>query len=421
MLKYLIAVTGALLTTAVLIGMLYACLPASYGKRGQRFLTAGVGAGRLAALVMSVLKNTSSLVVTGAWNTRIFSVSLIVLVIWYVFSIDGLRKKARAVGETVHLLMAAILVGGLLFYALPDVYAYPFTFSFGSESVFSSAYILRFIGWIMGLVLVVVTCLAVCRGTERLKPRTAKLLLNLALLVNGLQQASKLIQVLLSRRIIRASHPLYHTFFRIAKFTSNHSNLFIYLMLVVAVMIPIILWVRSFHVNEPYENPAQRRKIKAAWRSTRRWSTLILGCFIVGVLCLTVFYAIDNKPVELSPSEEVDVRGEEIYVPLTQVEDGNLHRFVYHTPNGVDVRFIVVKKPNSSAYGVGLDACEICGEAGYFQRGDQIVCKKCDVVMNINTIGFKGGCNPIVIDYSVHDGYIIVPTYTLIDHEEEFK
>ena len=421
MLKYLIAVTGALLTTAVLIGMLYACLPASYGKRGQRFLTAGVVAGLLAALVMSVLKNTSSLVVTGAWNTRIFSVSLIVLVIWYVFSIDGLRKKARAVGETVHLLMAAILVGGLLFYALPDVYAYPFTFSFGSESVFSSAYILRFIGWIMGLVLVVVTCLAVCRGTERLKPRTAKLLLNLALLVNGLQQASKLIQVLLSRRIIRASHPLYHTFFRIAKFTSNHSNLFIYLMLVVAVMIPIILWVRSFHVNEPYENPAQRRKIKAAWRSTRRWSTLILGCFIVGVLCLTVFYAIDNKPVELSPSEEVDVRGEEIYVPLTQVEDGNLHRFVYHTPNGVDVRFIVVKKPNSSAYGVGLDACEICGEAGYFQRGDQIVCKKCDVVMNINTIGFKGGCNPIVIDYSVHDGYIIVPTYTLIDHEEEFK
>ena len=49
------------------------------------------------------------------------------------------------------------------------------------------------------------------------------------------------------------------------------------------------------------------------------------------------------------------------------------------------------------------------------------MCKLCDVVMNINTIGFKGGCNPIVIDYKVGDGYIQVPTSTLIEHQNEFK
>ena len=41
--------------------------------------------------------------------------------------------------------------------------------------------------------------------------------------------------------------------------------------------------------------------------------------------------------------------------------------------------------------------------------------------MNINTIGFKGGCNPIPIEYRIADGYIIVPLSTLIEHENEFK
>ena len=41
--------------------------------------------------------------------------------------------------------------------------------------------------------------------------------------------------------------------------------------------------------------------------------------------------------------------------------------------------------------------------------------------MNINTIGFPGGCNPIVIEYSIQDGKIIVPVRELIEHENVFK
>ena len=40
--------------------------------------------------------------------------------------------------------------------------------------------------------------------------------------------------------------------------------------------------------------------------------------------------------------------------------------------------------------------------------------------MNINTIGFKGGCNPIPIEYTIKDGYIIVPFDTLVEHEDIF-
>ena len=91
------------------------------------------------------------------------------------------------------------------------------------------------------------------------------------------------------------------------------------------------------------------------------------------------------------------------------------------TDKGKTVRFIVIKKPNSSAYGIGLDACDICGETGYYEREGQVVCNLCNVVMNINTIGFKGGCNPIVIDYKIQDGNIIVPISELVKHEDIFK
>ena len=173
-------------------------------------------------------------------------------------------------------------------------------------------------------------------------------------------------------------------------------------------------------MNEPYDNPAQHRKIRAAWRNTKRWCALLLACCVVGVLCLTLFTSLSEKKVELSPPEECEQRGDDLYISFDQVADGHLHRFIYTTDDGVDVRFIIIKKPNGVAYGVGLDACDICGETGYYERNGQVVCSLCDVVMNVNTIGFKGGCNPIVIDYSVENGYIIVPTATLVEHQDEF-
>uniref|UniRef100_UPI0025EC3A10 Fe-S-containing protein n=1 Tax=Selenomonas sp. F0473 TaxID=999423 RepID=UPI0025EC3A10 len=71
--------------------------------------------------------------------------------------------------------------------------------------------------------------------------------------------------------------------------------------------------------------------------------------------------------------------------------------------DGTEVRVIVVQK-GGSAFGVGLDACEICGPTGYLERDGQIVCRLCDVVMNKATIGMPGGCNPIPVEYRVAGG-----------------
>ena len=186
-------------------------------------------------------------------------------------------------------------------------------------------------------------------------------------------------------------------------------------------LLAVIQLFRNVKVRGTYDNSAQKRKLRAAMRNVRRWSCVVLACALVGIVNLTVVHAVNNKkPVE-APVEQCEMDNTNLYVDFSQVDDGHLHRFAYTTDKGTEIRFIVIKKPNSGSYGVGLDACDICGEAGYFEREGQIVCKRCDVVMNINTIGFKGGCNPIVIDYEVKDGRIIVPIDGLVLFERKFK
>lgn len=307
----------------------------------------------------------------------------------------------------------------LLFLRTPcrSVLAYPFNFTLNGASVFSTAFIYRFIGWLLGIILCLLVCLMELKTAKRASGGMLTVVVILALAVNGFQQIVKAIQILNSKRIAFTGHE----WFVIVKHATNYSDLFIYAMLVAALIIPAALLIKSANVSEPYTNPAEHRKIRAKWRNIRRWSVGTVLSAVMVVMNLTVFTAIDNKEPELSPTEQCEDNGDELYIPLTQVEDGHLHRFAYTTPDNIAVRFIIIKKPNSSSYGVGLDACDICGETGYYERNGQVVCNLCDVVMNINTIGFKGGCNPIVIDYSVANGYIIVPKSTLVEHQDEFK
>jgi uncharacterized membrane protein len=84
------------------------------------------------------------------------------------------------------------------------------------------------------------------------------------------------------------------------------------------------------------------------------------------------------------------------------------------------VRFIIIKK-NDVAFGVGLDACDICGPNGYYERKGDVICKLCDVVMNKQTIGFKGGCNPVPLAYALDGGEMIVMTADLETESKRFR
>ena len=426
-LKYFVETTEALLTAALLIGLMTGFAKRAYGKAGSIPVLALSLFGAGAAVVMAYLKNTTRKIDTSLWNLRIFMFSLSALGAFCVLALLAalLKKKLpRPAGIALQALASAalgVIAAGLLIYLLPDVFTNPYTILMTEKTVLSSAFLLKTIGILLGVLMVFLAGLAAYKALLRLQTWQALLILGPALIFNGLRQGANCIRIMQQKRIITRDFKYYHECFEIIKFTSNRDYLFTYAALCVSLLAPVFLLIRTFMNKETYKNPAEHRKIRKKKLVSRRWAVLSLLCTAFGVLTLTKLHAIANRKIELAPVENCIMDDSNLYIPFEQVQDGHLHRFAYTTEDNVAIRVIIIKKPNSSAYGIGLDACDICGETGYYEKDGQVVCKLCDVVMNINTIGFKGGCNPIVIPYSIKNGQIVIPFEGLLEYKKEFQ
>ena len=415
MLTYLLSITEDLVAASVLVGLALAYARAAWGKTGVRTVGGGLALAAVLSVVMAVFKQTTNLVDTGLWNMRIFVVAAVAAIAFLVCFVPPLAKSkpGRAIGQVA----LALFVLCRVFFMLPDVYLYPFNFGMSVDNILSSDFAVRIVGYLAGLVVVVLIALALFKGLRDAPRRPIGIACAVVVALFAVVQMMTCAQTMLARRMIAQNHDL----FTAVKWFSNSATLFDFIAMAAALAIAIWVIVLSLRDAEPYSNPAEHRKNRARWRNRRRWAICLIVCLVISAVTVTVVKDIESRGPELSPSEECEVRDGAVYVSLEQVEDGHLHRFTYETPGGAGVRFIVIKKPNSSAYGIGLDACDICGETGYYERDGQVVCKLCDVVMNINTIGFKGGCNPIPIEYSISDGYIVVPCDGLEEYEKTFK
>ncbi|MBR0484754.1 MAG: DUF2318 domain-containing protein [Oscillospiraceae bacterium] len=422
MLKYFVDTTEALLSGALLTGMLYFYISIS-GRKGKIFALLGLLMGLAGAGTVAYLKNGTKLLTSSKWNEIVmilFFIALGALMLFWISS--ALRKPLSGVSGWINCIMLCVIMIITVTYALPDVLVYPYSILLVEKSVLSTAFIFKVIGILFGIILIFLAGLSAGKGLIRLDAGNKMLMLSLGLGMNGLRHLTMCLRIMLTKKLIQ-NHQLFGdvSLFKIAQFSSNHDNWFIFGSMIISAFIPVLIWIKSRHVNEPYKTPAEKRKILKKWLVNKRWAGLATACLVLSLLNLTELKAIANREVELSPVEDAPVIDGNVEITFEMVEDGHLHRFAYTTENNIAVRFIVIKKPNSSSYGIGLDACDICGETGYYEKDGQVVCNLCDVVMNINTIGFKGGCNPIVIPYSIENGKILVPTDGLSEFEKEFK
>lgn len=440
---YFVNVVEDLIITMMIAGVVYAYARDKKGNIGTHIVIAGLVVGVLASVAMAFAKQNTSYINTSLWNMYIFIASLVVAVLALICAVasffarklgkDGGQSSLSRLLDYFVLLAFTAFMALRVFYMLPDVINYPANFGISADNLVSTDFAYRLIGWLGGLALVCVASVATSKAFKALGHRMMGMATGVIIGLVCLMQTSTLLQIFMSRRIIPAGTDLYKTVFSITSWTSNNTLLFTIIVLCVFVVLCIYVIFLSLRDNEPYSNPAEHRKNKAKWRNRRRWAICVLVCIALSTVTITALKAHATAGPQLSPSEECEVHDGNVYVTLEQVEDGHLHRFTYETEAGIDmgngktttggigVRFIIIKKPNSSAYGVGLDACEICGQTGYYERDGQVVCKLCDVVMNINTIGFKGGCNPIPVEYKVEDGYIIFPIEGLAKYEKTFK
>lgn len=429
-LQYLIQLTQDLFIPGIVAALMYSYIGLA-NKKGKITLCIGAAAGVAAAAVMAYFKETTNKVDSEMWNIRIMCVTLAALLVFYIFSNFAVEKIGGKISKAAAAVAAAVVLAGICLDTLPSVFLYPWGFVDSEESILSTEFIFKASGCIFGIIIVLVAALAVKHGADNSDRRFVSVLLKCTLLASALRQLGSALSSLKIR--IRTGHIKgafavdMNAFLKqgfMTKFTrlvSNHKEYFIYAVMLIVLLLPVSMWIRSFRAHETYDNPAQHRKIRAKWRSRRRWASAAVVCGLISVMNLTVVKAYNEKAAELTPAEDCEMHDGAMYVSLDKVGDGHLHRFAYITENNVDIRFIVIKKPNSQSYGIGLDACDICGKTGYYEKGDQVVCNRCDVVMNTNTIGFKGGCNPIPIEYKIEKGYIIVPISVLAEYEKVFK
>ena len=306
-----------------------------------------------------------------------------------------------------------------LIYLVPPVLQYTREFIYFGEAGISTNAMLRALGFTLGLFVCMLLTLSAYEVHKSLRNENEKnIFLFLSVLIFALEYMTSAVAAAQRLKLI----PLSDNIFKIMIWRGENPNAFLFAQLFLALIMLSFVIITHRKNEKIFPNKALLRKEKARLRDCRRWSWSLCVWGFIAVFIVIVLHYYDTKPPAEVQPESYEISDGIISIPLTQVSDGHLHKFSYVTPSKYDVRFLVVKKPAGSAFGVGLDACEICGIAGYYERGDEeVVCRRCDVVMNKNTIGFKGGCNPIPFDYEVRSGKIFIDVKELEAHERRFK
>ena len=163
-------------------------------------------------------------------------------------------------------------------------------------------------------------------------------------------------------------------------------------------------------------NDAERRLMEAQNRRQRFWMMAAGVASLTVILALTadfIYAKVNAAPVQ---AREVTAVNNIVRIPVSEVQDGNLHLFTLKA-NGQSIRFMVIKKPNG--YGTALDACLICGAEGYRQEGQNVMCRHCASAIYIPSIGQKGGCNPIGFTSQVDSNEIAIDVSALTKAAEE--
>lgn len=423
MLRLFVAVMPGLLPLALLTMGLSTSLTVGEGRDkplSARWRLYGLSAGTVAALIFAILRASVVINQRNFINMPALCIAVpldIAAIIVVIFS-HKIIKNWRNCPLLMHISNAigACCLAFTVFYALPDVILQLTIFVDSSTPPFTSDMLLRALRFVLGVIAAICLSLMVRSLRTTSNAICFKIAVVLSMIILLVQHITSLLQ------IMQGSILLYMDDFSFSVLVWLINNAPLMIMAQISVfMIPaaasVIIGFKTAVVGE---NAAEIRTKRAFKRKSRKSALAALLAAITVILTLTVGVSIMNIKPTLTPPEPYELHDGVATINYVQVSDGHLHRFQYKAKDGTVMRFIIIKK-NGGAYGVGLDACENCGDAGYYEKDGKIICRKCDVAINLATIGFKGGCNPIPFPYKAGHGKITIHTADLDVLSSHFK
>lgn len=279
---------------------------------------------------------------------------------------------------------------------------------------FNSTQLLSFMGTLIGVVLAIIFGVMFVKGSVRINLQrffrvTTVILVFVAaqLLVSGLHELSENGILPSSKQEMALIGPI----------VRNDLFFFITILALAALMIlfdqrrrqgalPSTGGSGASAIGTAVESRAVRRKAQWSARKEKLWSTAVYASSFIFIVLVTAQFIYAKSTASLSPARELTINGGQVQIPVSDVSDGELHRYFVNL-EGKEVRFLLFKKPDGKVVTV-LDACQICGPVGFYKSGNQIICKNCSAPVNPQSVGQAGGCNPIPIKSTSNGQQIVI-------------
>jgi high-affinity iron transporter len=265
----------------------------------------------------------------------------------------------------------------------------------------NSTELMSFIGTLLGVGLAVLFGVMFVKGSVRIHLQrffrvTTVILIFVAaqLLISGLHELSESGVLPSSRQEMALIGPI----------VRNDFFFFVTILALTALM--VLFEYRRRSPGAAPESNAQRRKAQWTARRERLWMASVYASSFVFILLVTAEFIYAKSTRSLPAATEVTFQDGRAVIPIGQLANGDLQRYVA-TVNGTQVRFFLYRKPDGSVATV-LDACEICGGVGFYRGTNGLVCKNCASPINPQSVGQRGGCNPIPLKATLVGDTVVV-------------
>jgi len=419
MFESLVIVTREGVEAALVVAIVVAYLKRS----GQERLAPWVYGGVASAIVLSVIAafsvpniNTVSETVE-AWALLAGAVCVISLVAWMQHAGKSMKKEIEG-GLSRFQGGASGAAGWGVF-----LFAFLLVVREGLETVlflvaisFNTAGLARLLGAVLGLAVAGVFGYLLLRGTVRVD------------LKRFFAVTTTILIVLAAQLVVGA----YHEFAEAGYLPASKLSMALvgpvvrYDSLVFAVAVLLVLFLvgkqgapRAGEAAAPLEeNPAERRR-RMAREQRERWvrrSTAVAATTVI--LILAIGFLTQAQIPAQAEGAPVTLQEGTVLLPTAALADGHAH-FYRANLDGKGVRFFAIKRP-AGDYVTCFDACEICGDKGYYEEAGGMTCRNCTAPINLATLGRTGGCNPVPLASALEGANLVIRQAELAKGEKRF-
>ncbi len=353
------------------------------------------------------------------WMMMVGAVFVASVIVWMMRASKGLRKEIESKVSSLSIQPSRAGAWGIFAFVLLMVARE------GAETaIFLSAVSLRttqlmnFMGAVIGLALAIGLGVAFFKGSIKVNLRkffsvTSLVLLVVAaqLLISGYHELSEAGILPSGPRAMAIIGPI-----------ANSDSFFFIAVVALCLFMVLAQKIKSGSVSEAdlAQMPApERRKFLAGQRRERFWKTAASAVGLVVIILISAEFVYSRVAQAVKPPVQLSIANSVAEVSVARLKDHKLHHYQVSI-GGTEVRFIAIID-SSDTVRVGLDACQICGDQGYYQQGQNVICRNCGSAIYAPTIGSAGGCNPIHIDYLVRNNTLIISRAALANAARYFR